>query len=278
MLDNDDIKRDMEINDVCNGINMERYCDCTDEDDDHSLVAPIWRILSFRLQELMDPAQNNQKYAPLKFDENYWKYNSNISQSSSSSSSLSSDFQFNLNKVSINDIFLELYTVTMTFKSIKQILIESNPTLNVITHFQDTLYITKKNEELISSIKTVSSKLYPAPSTIDPSETESIPTTSLILSPTASISTSFKSLCLSHHDINCIDVLPQFEIRERLESDIKELNKNENDIILSDDWWISSDYFDDDLEEETKALNEFHSFLNDDNNDGILIASPLNES
>ena len=296
MLDNDDIKHNMEINDVCNEINMERFSNSEKENDiDHTLIAPIWRILSLRLQELMDPAQNNQKYKPLNFDENYWKYNSNISTKKNSrslclSSSNGHDFHLNLNKVTVDDIFLELYTVTMTFKSIKQILIESNPTLNVMTHFQDTSYITKNNDKFISSMKTISSKLCPASSIIsiiDSSETDSIPMTSLIFSPTASISTSSKSLSLSHDDINDIDVLPQLQVTERVETDIK---KSNDDIILNDDWWISSDYFDDDLEEETKALNEFYSFLNNNQvSDGIqindvtnkysddtLIVSPLN--
>lgn len=279
MLDNDDIKHNMEINEICDEINMERLYDHDRDnsqqslDDDNCLCAPIWRILSLRLQELMDPAQNNQKYKALNFDENYWKYNSNVANTRSSSTG----YDYNLNKVSVDDIFLELYTVTMKFKSIKQILIESNPTLDVITH------CIQNNEQFIGSMKTVSPKLYPAQSTIDPSMT------SLILSPTTSLSTSSKSLSYSQMIQHHINVLPQ-QLEEMDDDQVTE--RVESDIVLSDDWWISSDYFDDDLEEETKALNEFYSFLNvndDLQSDGIqqhttseqkgtFTPSPQNES
>ena len=87
-----------------------------------------------------------EKYKALQFDENYWKYQSNIS--------------------CIDDIFLELYTLTMKFKTIK--------------HFQDNI-------------------------------------------------------------INS----------SQLQQD------HGKDIILNQNWWISNDYFDDNLEEESKALKEF---------------------
>ena len=173
MLDNDQIHSNMEIEHVrneLNMLNMSQHRNYETSEYNQTLVAPIWKKLSLQLQKLTDPARNNQKYNPLKIDEYYWKHCSSLVTkcNDDNTTSWSSINHHNPCQATLEDVLLELYLITMKFKSMKQILMESNPTLNA-------LHINDKNKNArtyvhSSSMKPVSPKLYPV-SIMDPSET-----------------------------------------------------------------------------------------------------------
>mmetsp|Transcript_43280 Transcript_43280/g.71513 ORF Transcript_43280/g.71513 Transcript_43280/m.71513 type:complete len:258 (+) Transcript_43280:45-818(+) len=98
--------------------------DGDDSDDGPGSISPMWRKLSSRLQELYDPL-SKLRYQSLMFDDIYWKHNSSLSRCSHG--------RFTVN---VQDVILELCVVRLKFKCVERILVESNATLNVITHFQ----------------------------------------------------------------------------------------------------------------------------------------------
>ena len=83
-------------------------------------VAPFWRYLSYKLQLLYDP-MTGDNYNPLQLNYKWWQTKLLYSDKES--------------VVSIDQIRNELYSLTMKFKSMAEIIYESNKTLNIVTTF-----------------------------------------------------------------------------------------------------------------------------------------------
>ena len=93
--------------------------DCSDDDNGRNLyefIAPFWHKLSSKLTNLYDPV-TRKKYLPLKLTKKFWKeiYNQNEINSSKFGSK-TEDI--------INEIAL---LITMQYKSIQEIIYQSNP-------------------------------------------------------------------------------------------------------------------------------------------------------
>eukprot|EP00484_Ammonia_sp_Unknown_P028377 CAMPEP_0197030028 /NCGR_PEP_ID=MMETSP1384-20130603/9343_1 /TAXON_ID=29189 /ORGANISM="Ammonia sp." /LENGTH=458 /DNA_ID=CAMNT_0042459303 /DNA_START=115 /DNA_END=1491 /DNA_ORIENTATION=+ len=82
-------------------------------------VAPFWRYLSLKLTALYDPV-TGRKYQPLILDNSWWQSRYKLD-----------DSQFTATP---HQIFLELHLLTMKFRSISEILHQSNPSsFNIVT-------------------------------------------------------------------------------------------------------------------------------------------------
>lgn len=105
---------------------------CVDTQEESNLTAPVWKVLSSQLQQLSDPSRpGNAKYNALRLSGTYWQRHSTVSNTAVDPKRSTS---FDL---CARDVLLELYTVSMKFASIRQIVLESNPTLNVVTHYSN---------------------------------------------------------------------------------------------------------------------------------------------
>eukprot|EP01084_Bolivina_argentea_P241586 405523_1 len=82
------------------------------------LVVPFWRYLSVKLSQIYDPIMG-KNFAPLILNNTWWN------------NTYSGD-------ISYLDIKKELCFLTMKFKTISEILQQSNPSLNIVTVYHDT--------------------------------------------------------------------------------------------------------------------------------------------
>lgn len=83
-----------------------------------TLIAPFWYFLSKQLTNLSDPV-TNEKYSALHLNEEYYKQTARQSHSD----------------LRISSILAELYFITMKFKTMKEILYQSNKTLNIVEFY-----------------------------------------------------------------------------------------------------------------------------------------------
>eukprot|EP01084_Bolivina_argentea_P144331 253253_1 len=97
----------------------------TKGEEDTKSTSPVWHRLSHLLTHLHDPMSANGKYNPLMISESYWRRKSSLCALINS-------------QKEIDEVLLELYTVTMRFKAMQNIINESNnATLNVMINFVD---------------------------------------------------------------------------------------------------------------------------------------------
>eukprot|EP01084_Bolivina_argentea_P286176 490890_1 len=85
-----------------------------------TVIHPFWYALSDKLTKLYDPITGNN-YNPLILDDNWWRTNVNFRS------------KFNTKPSSI---LMELYFLSMQYKTIQEIIYQSNPvSLHPITHY-----------------------------------------------------------------------------------------------------------------------------------------------
>ena len=83
-----------------------------------TLIAPFWSYLSTQLTNLHDPV-TNKKYSALHLNAGYYER---------------TDVKYKCD-VKVSSVLAELYFVTMKFKTIKEILYQSNETLNIVQFY-----------------------------------------------------------------------------------------------------------------------------------------------
>eukprot|EP01083_Nonionella_stella_P005986 17311_1 len=79
--------------------------------DSESLVHPFWRHVSTQLSDLYDPVTQN-KYSALQLDDKYWT---------------NSSLWNNRYEVKTSQVLTELYFATLKFKTMQEIIYQSNP-------------------------------------------------------------------------------------------------------------------------------------------------------
>mmetsp|Transcript_48908 Transcript_48908/g.81183 ORF Transcript_48908/g.81183 Transcript_48908/m.81183 type:complete len:272 (+) Transcript_48908:35-850(+) len=114
------------------------FCACDTEDvnlqvNDAYMVATLWHQVSARLQELYDPIRQ-RRYDPLFLDEHHWLAHTPLPHRS-----------FSRYEVNAEDIINELYFAQLKYKCVQRILVESNPTLRAITHFQVEQHVDRNS-------------------------------------------------------------------------------------------------------------------------------------
>lgn len=77
----------------------------------NGIVHPFWEYLSNKLSSLYDPV-NDKNYNPLKLNESWWR------------NSFKSDYKF---ESSLSSILKEIYLLNANYKTIQEILYQSNP-------------------------------------------------------------------------------------------------------------------------------------------------------
>jgi len=97
---------------------------------DKNLIAPFWYYLSDKLQSLYDP-DTCDSYRPLLLNERWWKY------AYSNKGNKTCSLYYSHYNVSSEDVLNELWFLTMKFKTISEILYQSNPSLNVVITYND---------------------------------------------------------------------------------------------------------------------------------------------
>lgn len=97
--------------------------DCNQHNKNSSLVAPFWYHLSKEIQKLYDPVTKS-RYKSIHLDEK-WYYGQDCNQ------------KF---KIPVCSILAELYFMTMKFKTIQEILYQSNNSLNPVQFYGEANY------------------------------------------------------------------------------------------------------------------------------------------
>lgn len=181
-------------------------------------IAPFWYYLSDKLQSLYDP-DTCDSYRPLLLNERWWKY------AYSNKGDKTCCLYYSRYNVSTEEILNELWFLTMKFKTISEILFQSNPSLNVVISCDDL-----NNKSLLHSKSAYSSPLN------NNLSSSSIPSTSSSISVYNSPSTQY---ILPSNSMNSPITPPSFNcnINHTLPQQILAIKS-----ILSEDFKIDDNY------------------------------------
>lgn len=219
-------------------------------------VAPFWKYLSYKLSLLYDP-MTGQNYNPLKLDYKWWQNRFTQSNGFDEESSL----HFN---ASFDGIRKELYLLTMKFKTMSEILYQSNQTLDIVTMY--TLNVDNDNNgcSVVSRTKEASQKSY-----------TSLP--DHVLSEMAEIGYDHSNDNMTI-DVNAPCSVDQLDLNGEItpnpndeQTEDHHNNEDDNDNI----WWVSPEY--DEVMEIHDDDQLYQQYDDDDDNDNPLLTPRLKE-
>lgn len=183
-------------------------------------VAPFWNYLSYKLTKLYDPVTGNN-YKPLLLNDEFWKTQYQLQQS-----------YFDTTPVQVRK---ELYFLTMKFKTISEILYQSNQTLRIVT-----IYTLNNNGSYNQNSKIPSSECSQKSynSWTDRSLVEMGQNTMQ-----CKINVDDESNSLQGIDINLnAEITPNPDYFKQDENKIDDDDDNENDNDNGNVWWVSTEY------------------------------------
>jgi len=184
-------------------------------------IAPFWRYLSMKLSSLYDPMTGNN-YNPLQLDYKWWQTNL-----LNGSHDKESTFH-----ASIDQIRKELYFLTMKFKSMSQLLCQSNKTLNVVTIY--TLNVDHNGDSTNNTMNNGS---------IRSRETSQKSYNSL---PDHVLCEMAEDISRYQIDVDAPCAVQQLNLNGEITPNPNDNNNNvNNDIDVEDEeniWWVSTEY------------------------------------